>query len=98
MNLNAATHAMRRQAASLLLLAFACAQLGELTHRYEHTGLDAAERCVTCVQLDSSSVAQAAPRAAAVTDFGSLQSGSKPTVLLSAQTAYRAPARAPPES
>ena len=98
MKLNAAIHAIRRQAASLLLLAFVCAQLVELTHQNEHSGLDAAERCVTCVQLDSSNVAQAAPGPAAVADFPLLASRPARNELLTAETTYRAPARAPPES
>ena len=87
MNLNASTHAFRRQAACLLLLAFACVQFVELTHQNEHTGLDAAERCVTCVQLDSSSVAQPSPGPAATADFGSL--ASVPTSLLKQATGLR---------
>lgn len=98
MNPVAATIAIRRVAASLLLLAFACAQFVEFAHQDEHAGFDADKRCVVCVQLDKpGSVAEfsatvANPSFAATVSPVAREQVASPTMQ------SRPPARAPPRA
>ncbi len=96
MNLNAATHAIRRHAASLLLLALACTQFVEFTHLDEHSELGAAESCATCVQLDKPFSVAGCPATALSTEFAA-ETLPVPRKQVIAQAPQSRPsARAPP--
>ena len=96
MNLNAATDAIRRQAASLLLLAFAFAQLVEITHQGEHSELDPGERCATCVQLDKPGSAAAPPAAVVSVEFSAQALPAPRRQVIARALLSRPSARAPP--
>ena len=98
MSTDSLTQAIRTKAASFLLLAFVCVQFIEFAHQHQHASIDTAERCVTCVQLDSSSVGQVQPGETLEQPVASIEKAPAPRDLLSANTAYRLPARAPPKS
>ena len=96
MNLNAAIDAFRRSAACLLLAAFVCAQLLELTHLGKHSELDQAERCAICIQLDKPGSA-AVPAAAPATFYFAAHALPIPRRHVVPQTSPSRPsARAPP--
>lgn len=98
MNPIATTFAIRRVAASLLLLAFACGQFVEFAHQDEHAGFDADKRCVVCVQLDKPGSVTEFSATVAIASFAATASPVAREQVASPTINSRPPARAPPRA